>query len=238
MNSKRNTVNLTSVIYVKKKFIYDKKIKYYKNFMKFRDHDHYTCVYRGVAHSICNWRYTTQEDLPVITKNGCNYHFHLIIEELAKEFRSEIHCIPEDQEKYKTFSIPIMHREVNKKPVNYNLRFVDSDIFMMGSLDAYVNNLSELFDCKCADKSKQQIEIKYNDKIVYTRCKTCTKRSKQTIESLKDQFRSTFQLTNGNTDKFILLLKKGVYPNEYMNSWKRFEETGFPSIDKCYSNLN
>ena len=131
-----------------------------------------------------------------------------------------------------------MHREVNNKTINHNLRFIDSDKFMMGWLDPDVNNLSELFDCKCGDKNKQQIEIKYNDKIVYSCCGPCTKRSKQTIEWLKDKFPRTFQLTNGNTDKFILLLKKGVYPNEYMNSWKRFEETGFPSIDKCYSNLN
>ena len=131
-----------------------------------------------------------------------------------------------------------MHREVNNKTINHNLRFIDSDKFMMGWLDPDVNNLSELLDCKCADKNKQQIEIKYNDKIVYSCCEPCTKRSKQTIEWLKDKFPRIFQLTNGNTDKFILLLKKGVYPNEYMNSWKRFEETGFPSIDKCYSNLN
>ena len=206
--------------------------------MKVRDHDHYTSIHRGAAHSICNWRYPTQEDIPVVIKNSCNYDFHLIIEELAIEFKSEIHCILEDKEKYKTFNIPIIHREVNNKTINYNLRFTDSDKFMMGSLDAHVNSLSELFNCKCADKNKQQIEIKYNDKIVYTRCKTCAKRSKQTIESLKDKFPSTFQLTNGNTDKFILLLIKGVYPYEYMNSWNRFDETEFPSIDKCYSNLN
>ena len=72
MNSKRNTVNLTSVTYVKKKFIYDKKNKYYKNFMKVRDHDQYTGIYRGAAPSICNWRYTRQEDIPVVNRNGCN----------------------------------------------------------------------------------------------------------------------------------------------------------------------
>ena len=129
-----------------------------------------------------------------------------------------------------------MRRKVNDKTINYNLRFIESDKFMMSSLDEHVNNLSELFDCKCGDKNKQQIEIKQNDQIVYTRCKIC--HSKQTIESLKDKFPSTFQLTNSNIDKFIFLLKKGVYPYEYVNSWKKIDEIEFPSIDKCYSNLN
>ena len=104
------------------------------------------------------------------------------------------------KEKYKTFSIPIMHREVNNKTINYNLRFIDSDRFMQGSLDAHVNNLSELYGCNCSDKKKQKIRIKYTDKLVCTHFKTCAKRSKQTIESLKDKFPSTFQLAKGNID--------------------------------------
>ena len=88
-----------------KKFIYNKKNKYYKNLMKVMDHDHYTGKYRVAAHSICNLRYKRQEDISVVTHNGSNYDFHLIITQLAKEFRSEIHFIPEDKGKYKTFSI-------------------------------------------------------------------------------------------------------------------------------------
>ena len=64
---------------------------------------------RGAAHSICNLRYSTQRDIPVVIHNGSNYDSHLIIKELAEEFRTEIQCIPEDQEKYKSFSIPIMY---------------------------------------------------------------------------------------------------------------------------------
>ena len=218
-----------------KKFITDKKNKYYKTLMKVMDHDHYTGKYRGAAHSICNLRYKTQEDIPVVIHNGSNYDFHLIITELAKEFRSEIHCIPEDKEKYKTFSIPIMHREVNNQIIKYNLRFIDSAKFMMGSLDTQVNNLFGLYDCDCKDKNKP-IKIKYNDKLVCTRCKSCTKRSKQ--KSLKDKFPSTFQLTKGNIDKFIFLLRKGVYPYECMNSWERFDEKHLLPISKFYSHLN
>ena len=38
--------------------------------------------------------------------------------------------------------------------------------------------------------------------------------------------------------QYGLLTRKGVYPYEYINSWDRFEETQFPSINAFYSNLN
>ena len=95
----------------------------------------------------------------------------MIIKELAEEFRSEIHCIPEDKEKYKPFSIPIIYKEVNDYEIPYNLRFIDSNKFMMRSLDNHVNNLSKLYPCNCSNKSNQQIKIKYDDKNIYTRCK-------------------------------------------------------------------
>ena len=34
------------------------------------------------------------------------------------------------------------------------------------------------------------------------------------------------------------LLRKGIYPYEYMDSFERFNETQLPSIDKFYSNLS
>ena len=78
-----------------------------KNHMNVRDHHHYTGKYRGAAHLICNLRYSTQIDIPVFFHNGTNYDFNLIINELAKEFRSEMRCIPLNTNKYMSFSIPI-----------------------------------------------------------------------------------------------------------------------------------
>ena len=34
-----------------------------------------------------------------------------------------------------------------------------------------------------------------------------------------------------------LLIQKGIYPYEYMDSWEKFKETSLPSIDHFYSNL-
>ena len=35
-----------------------------------------------------------------------------------------------------------------------------------------------------------------------------------------------------------LLIRKGIYPYEYMSSWDKFNESILPSKDKFYSNLN
>ena len=35
-----------------------------------------------------------------------------------------------------------------------------------------------------------------------------------------------------------MLLRKGVYPYEYMDSWERFNETSFPDKESFYSSLN
>ena len=55
--------------------------------------------------------------------------------------------------------------------------------------------------------------------------------------TLKKKFPNTFKLCNKNTEKFILLLKKGIYPYEYIDSMDRFNETILLSIDKLYSKL-
>ena len=35
-----------------------------------------------------------------------------------------------------------------------------------------------------------------------------------------------------------MLLRKGVYPYEYMDSWERFNEISLPGKEAFYSNLN
>ena len=48
---------------------------------------------------------------------------------------------------------------------------------------------------------------------------------KISYSSLIEKFPNTYQLCNKDLNKFALLLRKGVYPYEYMDRWKRFKET-------------
>ena len=52
------------------------------------------------------------------------------------------------------------------------------------------------------------------------------------------KFPNTYQLWNKDLNKFELLLRKGVYPYEYTDSWKRFKEESLPDKESLYSELN
>ena len=43
---------------------------------------------------------------------------------------------------------------------------------------------------------------------------------------------------NGDLNKFVLLLRKCVYPSEYMDRWERFDETSLPDKKAFCSELN
>ena len=58
-----------------------------------------------------------------------------------------------------------------------------------------------------------------------------------TNESTKD-FSTLYKFCNGDLNKFVLLLRKGIYPYEYINSWKRFDENTIPPKEAFYRELN
>ena len=47
-----------------------------------------------------------------------------------------------------------------------------------------------------------------------------------------------FGFESYNNNQCELLIQKGIYPYESMDSWDRFKETSLPSIKRFYSNLN
>ena len=56
--------------------------------------------------------------------------------------------------------------------------------------------------------------------------------------TLIKKFPNTYQLCNKDLNKFALLLRKDVYPYEYMDSWKRFDEESLLDKESHYSELN
>ena len=97
---------------------------------------------------------------------------------------------------------------INDKEIKYRIRISDSCRCMQDSLSNLVDNLSEL-------------KIKEIDNDV-----------------LIKRFYNTYKLSKNDINKFKLLLRKGEYPYEYMDSWKRFNEKKLPSKNKFYNTLN
>ncbi|KAK3747985.1 hypothetical protein QZH41_003960 [Actinostola sp. cb2023] len=138
-----------------------------------RDHCHVTGKFRGAAHNACNLNFQFTGRIPVI----------LIMQGLGKIKNKPINCIPNNIEKYLSFSIG-------------NLDFIDSLQFMNTSLEKLVCNLAKEGD------NKFSILKKY-------------------IE----------------TSKVPLLLRKGVYPYDYMDNIEKFKEPQLPPKEAFYSKL-
>ena len=51
-------------------------------------------------------------------------------------------------------------------------------------------------------------------------------------------FANIDKFCNGDINKCILLLRKRVYPYEYIDTWGRFDKTSLPDKEAFYSNLN
>ena len=77
------------------------------------------------------------------------------------------------------------------------------------------------------------------DDILTFRCFKCKKNYEIDFDKeLIDKFSSVYDFCKGDINKFILLLRKGVYPYEYIDSWNRFNETSLPDKKYFYSRLN
>ena len=57
-------------------------------------------------------------------------------------------------------------------------------------------------------------------------------------KDLIKRFANTYEFCNENINKFILLLRKGVFLYEYMDRWERFNETLLPNKEDFYSSVN
>ena len=73
-----------NISYKEQKICYKCKTKFStddnnKKYHKVRDHCHYTEKFIGAAHDICNLRYETPKEIPIVFYNGSIYDYYLII---------------------------------------------------------------------------------------------------------------------------------------------------------------
>ena len=214
---------------------------------KVRDYCHYNGQYRGPAHRNCNLRYKIPLFIPIIFRNLSGYDAHLFIRELGKKFdKGKMGVIAENKEKYISFNVDVVIDKyvdelgkVKKKKIQ--LRFIDSMRFMASSLDALSSNLVGVSGMVCNDNECEGIcEITHIDENYVGHGKCKDRYSGYSKHQLNKNFIFDSFLNlrvSHNDEQFELLLRKGVYPYEYMSSWDNFEETKLPPKEAFYSNL-
>ena len=105
---------------------------------------------------------------------------------------------------------------------------------MSTSLSNLTDKLSEIKKNKnhaCKKRENIWVNCKYinheDNRLIYKR-KKCNNILYKSTDALKEKFPNIYRFCNKNNYKFFLLLRKGVYPYQYMNNWERFDETKLP----------
>ena len=114
---------------------------------------------------------------------------------------------------------------------------------MSTSLSSLADNLSEIYkkECKLCEERKimsecRVIGLKNNE--LYYKCKKCSNESYKSVNGLIKKFPRIYQFCDGDFNEFVLLLRKGVYPYQHMNSWEKSDKTSLLDKIYFYSELN
>src|SRR6266581_2206567 len=114
---------------------------------KVKDHCHVTGLYRGPACNKCNLKLALTRRIPVVFHNLRGYDSHLLMQKLGRFKDKKINVIPNNMEKYMSFSVASTTEyfdkttKTTKTKVLHELTFIDSLQFMPSSLSNLVDNL-------------------------------------------------------------------------------------------------
>ncbi|XP_057310567.1 uncharacterized protein LOC130648531 [Hydractinia symbiolongicarpus] len=159
----------------------------------------------------------------VIFHNLSGYDANLFIRELGEKYDTQnIGCIAENTEKYISFNVKI---KVSLRCMGYG----DSETYKkieiryeMSAMRRYMSGISEHRGRVCGKLLVQDLRLEYHEAARHGEVKANVPAMARFIDG---------------DDFFRLMLRKGVYPYEYMNGW-RFKETELPPKEAFYSKLN
>ena len=98
---------------------------------------------------------------------------------------------------------------------------------MVSSLSNLVNNFAEgIHKIRCKDCNPFLEYGSAKDNLIKYKRLSCNKYYSNKIdEELEKLLKNIFTFSNNDINKFIFLLRKCVYPYEYMDEWEKFNET-------------
>ena len=90
-------------------------------------------------------------------------------------------------------------------------------------------------------KEKKKLNCEFigfrNGRLNY-KCKECKASYTKLANESINNFSTLCKFCNDDLNKFFLLLRKGIYPYESIDSWERFDEKTIPHKEAFYSELN
>lgn len=155
-------------------------------------------------------------EVPVIFHNLKNYDGHLILKSIDHTI-NKINCIPQEGEAFLTFTLD-------------STCFIDSYRFLTSSLD----KLSAVLLSECISTLKEKDEF------------GITKIQSINETQLNKNFKYSYQwffeycMKKGldpTLERFIQIVRKGIYPYEYMQNVDCFDEEELPEIEDFFSTL-
>ena len=152
----------------------------------------------------------------------------MTLKKLGKRFnKNDIGVIAENKEKYISFNVKVnvklagvKYKDGTQVHKNIQLRFIDSCRFMASSLDKLASSLCGTSGIQCdkCEGNMELINISGNYIALFGCERGKTKKTKGLDEEmLKKNFNHTSRFWECD-EKFRLMIRKGVYPYEYIDS--------------------
>jgi hypothetical protein len=173
------------------------------------DHDHLTGKIRGIAHKSCNFKFSLKgKAVHIIFHNFKKYDCRMLIESFGM---GEVNVKPivQNSENFKTVTLDWI------KPMKkYNPKTDQVEVMNVTIKAQFIDSYAHL------PASLNQL----------VKNLTTTKRKlKYVFRNLSKEF--------PKDEEFKLLLRKGVYPYDYMDNFEKLQETSLPPQEDFYNRL-
>ena len=179
-----------------------------------RDHCHYTGKYRGAAQASCNLRLRRTKRIPVIFHNFTGYDNHLFVRSLGR-IEGEISVIARNEEKHISVTKDIL--------VDFERPKVSRGRF-----------------APQASEGKQSHRVKWQLRFSDSSSFMCGSLDSH-VSNLRSVGEDKFKITQAHfpwSVKFKKVIRKGVFPYEWLTHVAHFDQTCLPQKDQFFSRLN
>ena len=175
-----------------------------------RDHCHYTGRYRGPAHMKCNLLYKIPPYIPIVF-HPISHSYRILSGYDTHLFIKELASITDRS---------IGHMGVIAKNTEDCISFS-----IKAEVDKYMNK-------KGIERSKE-MELRFTDSF-----KFMSSSLDSLVNNLTRGGNKFFGFEEYSENQYKLLIRKGIYPYEYMTDWDKFKEMKLPPREAFYSKLN